>query len=85
MKYLEQHLRRLAWLDERLASAKGVSALRDAKKLGFSVKTLRRDLEFLHELSPLVYVEEDFGHRRWFYADRRRRIFSRWFAEAARG
>jgi hypothetical protein len=32
----------------------------------------------------LVYVDDDqFGRRRWFYADRRRRLFSEWFAKKA--
>lgn len=27
-------------------------------------KTIRRDLDILHELSPLVYIEEECGRRR---------------------
>lgn len=75
-------LYRLAWLDERLATI-GVCAMRDAKTLNTSAKTVRRDLDRLHELSPLVYVEEERGRKRWFYADRRKRVFSRWFASEA--
>jgi hypothetical protein len=79
-RYLVRQLRRLAWLDARLAST-GVCVTHAAKRLKASDKTIRRELDLLHELSPLVYVEDDqFGRRRWFYADRRRRLFSEWFA-----
>ncbi|NQT11221.1 MAG: hypothetical protein HQ582_00630 [Planctomycetes bacterium] len=77
-------LHRLAWLDERLATV-GVCAMRDAKELGTSSKTVRRDLDLLHGLSPLVYIQESHGRRRWVYADRRKRVFSRWFASRASG
>ena len=53
---------RLAWLDERLATI-GVCAMRDAKFLNTNAKTVRRDLDFLHELSPLVYQEEERGRK----------------------
>ncbi len=82
MKYMTYQLYRLAWLDERLAT-EGVCAIREARKLKTNAKTVRRDLDLLHELSPLVHVEEERGRRRWFYADRRRRVFSRWFAREA--
>lgn len=79
-RHLLRQLHRLAWLDARLAST-GVHAAQASKRLKISVKTIRRELDLLHELSPLVYVEDDqFGRRRWFYADRRRRLFSEWFA-----
>jgi hypothetical protein len=79
---MTDQLPRLAWLDERLATV-GVHAIRDAKELNTSAKTVRRDLDLLHELSPLAYVEEPHGRRRWFYADRRKRVFSQWFARQA--
>ncbi len=81
MQYLANQLARLAWFDERLASM-GV-CVHEVKNLKASEKTIRRDLDLLHGLSPLVYVEEEHGRRRWFYADRRKRVFSQWFAENA--
>jgi hypothetical protein len=82
-RYLTGQLHRLVWLDARLASA-GVCAAHASKRLKTSDKTIRRELDLLHELSPLVFVEDDqFGRRRWFYADRRRRLFSKWFAKKA--
>lgn len=82
-RYLIRQLSRLAWLDARLAST-GVCATRASKKLKTSDKTIRRELDLLHELSPLVYVEDgEFGRRRWFYADRRRRLFAKWFSDKA--
>ncbi len=83
-RYLICQLHRLAWLDARLAST-GVCATHASKRLKTSDKTIRRELDLLHELSPLVYVEDgEFGRRRWYYADRRRRLFSKWFAEKSR-
>ncbi|MFC1596573.1 hypothetical protein ACFL5Q_01320 [Planctomycetota bacterium] len=79
---MTDQLLRLAWLDERLATV-GVHAMRDARNLGTSAKTVRRDLDLLHGLSPLAYVEEPHARRRWFYADRRKRVFTRWFASQA--
>ena len=82
-RYLTGQLQRLAWLDARLAST-GVCVTHASKRLKTSDKTIRRELDLLHELSPLVFVEDDqFGRRRWFYADRRRRLFSEWFAKKA--
>ena len=82
-RYLTGQLQRLAWLDARLAST-GVCVTHASKRLKTSDKTIRRELDLLHELSPLVFVEDDqFGRRRWFYADRRRRLFSKWFAKKA--
>ena len=80
--YMTYQLYRLAWLDERLATI-GVCAMRDAKTLNTNAKTIRRDLDMLHELSPLVYQEEGRGRKRWFFADRRKRVFSKWFASQA--
>jgi predicted ArsR family transcriptional regulator len=83
-RHLLRQLHRLAWLDAQLAST-GVHAADASKRLKTSVKTVRRELDLLHELSPLVYVEDDqFGRRRWFYADRRRRWFSQWFGDKGR-
>ncbi len=80
-RHLIRQLQRLAWLDARLAST-GVCATHASKRLKTSDKTIRRELDLLHELSPLVYVEDgEFGRRRWFYADRRHRLFAKWFAE----
>lgn len=83
-RHLLRQLHRLAWLDARLAST-GVHAAQASKRLKISVKTIRRELDLLHELSPLVYTEDDqFGRRRWFYADRRRRLFAKWFGDKSR-
>ena len=83
-RHLLRQLHRLAWLDARLAST-GVLAAQASKRLKISVKTIRRELDLLHELSPLVYMEDDpFGRRRWFYADLRRRLFSKWFGDKGR-
>jgi len=71
--------RRLAKIDTLLATT-GVRVRELAGEFGVSAKTIRRELDFLHELSPLVYEEEPRGRRRWYYADRRRRVFSKWFA-----
>ena len=71
-------LRHLIPVDRALASADGAAVRELARDLGVSLKTIRRDLERLHEISPLVYWETARSKKWWQYADRRRRVFSAW-------
>lgn len=50
-------LRHLIPVDRALASADGAAVRELARELGVSQKTIRRDLDRLHKISPLVYWE----------------------------
>ncbi len=62
-------LRRLIPVDRALASADGAAVRQLARELRLSQKTIRRALERLHEVSPLVYWETARSMKWWQYAE----------------
>ena len=71
-------LKRLAAMDAALAGD-GLRRTEMAERFGVSHKTIARDHEVLRLISgdDGVYARDrDDGHYRWWYADRRHRVFS---------
>ena len=73
---------RLISADALLASREGLTIRAFAEQHGVSTKTVTRDLQFLTEFSDIFGVEEEFNRRRWWYADRRRRVFQAWVVDS---
>ena len=72
---------RLVAADDALASG-GLTLGDFAQQQGVSTKTAERDVNFLASVCEIEGTEEEFGRRRWRYADRRKRVFQAWVAKA---
>ena len=75
-------LQRLVAIDEAL-SKEGLHRGEMAKRLGVSNRTIQRDQELLRAVTGDDGVlDSDY---RWYYSDRRRRVFTRWVARRSSG
>lgn len=75
-------LRRLAELDAALAGD-GITARDAAERWGLSTKTFRRDIATLRSLGADIPEGDQLSGKAhtYRYADRRRRVFSKWVSE----
>ena len=77
----ERQLRRMLMIDEALSSPDGLSVADMARRMQVNPKTVRRALQGVRSLGLSLKQSPDVaaataGARRYFYADRRRRMFT---------